>query len=188
MGIIILMKLLRWKFMRLNPRKFPQKISIMVILFIAFGISGCSEVVNMKEISQIEFSSDSGSILPELQWHEEYIIRRDSVTFVRYGKIESSKVNSGSWEIESDQLMIDELFDRLAKVNTRSIKYIEPTDSPDGGGSQSYTITYANGSAFCLSFDQGAEYSNAGLITEPVETFIEGLTLPLDASSKILME
>ena len=60
---------------------------LFVILAIIFYecMTGCNTGQYMNDISQISYTSDSGMILPELQWHEEIIITKNKVSLIRNG-------------------------------------------------------------------------------------------------------
>lgn len=159
---------------------------LFVILAIIFcrGITGCQTEQAMNDISQVSYTSDSGTILPELQWHEQIIITKNKVSLTRNGRAADTKVNTGVWEFVVDEPKVTALFAQLTAVNRAAIKRVEPDDPPDGGGTESYTIIYAGDQEFSLVYDPGTTYTNGGLIVEPVEAFIQSLTLPAEAASR----
>jgi hypothetical protein len=138
----------------------------------------------MKEITQISCTSDSGAILPELQWHEEYVITDGTVTFSRYGKVAETQVNAGMWQLILDEQQTAELFKQLESVNIAAIQRVEPQDAPDGGGSASYAIAYADSKTFNLYFDAGVVYTNSEPLLEPINRFIRNLVLPAEAANR----
>lgn len=161
-----------------------NKFCTFIALVIFLALTGCEKEENMKDISQITVVSEAGSILPELRWHEEYIINKDTVTFKRNGFVDTSEVNAGNWEIPTDAQTISALFMALETVNLKSIERVEPTDPPDGGESSFYEITFENGKKYSLAYNPGVTYTNGKLITQPLQVFIESLRLPTDAISR----
>ena len=154
---------------------------LTIIIIIVLMLSGCDKADAMKEIKQIIYTSDSGTILPELQWHEEYVIDQDSVTFKRSGRTENTTVNAGEWEIKVDSEDLIGLFDQLEILKYEEIKKIEPQDIPDGGGSESVQIVFSNGKSFRMDLTPGVTYSNGNLIMDPIQSFIAQLEFPVEA-------
>ena len=152
-----------------------------IIIIITLMLSGCAKVDDMKEIKQIIYTSNSGTILPELQWHEEYTIDQDSVTFRRSGKMENTTVNAGEWQIDVDPDDLSVLFDQLELLKYQEITKIEPQDIPDGGGSESVQIVFSNGNSFRMDLTPGVTYSNGDLIMVPLQSFISELDIPDEA-------
>jgi hypothetical protein len=161
-----------------------RKTVLVISLFIVLALTGCQEEENMKDITQITIVSEAGSILPELQWHEEYTITEGHVTFRRSGNADTSDVNSGSWEIPADAHEISDLFLVLETVDLRSIERVEPLDPPDGGGSSYYTITFTNDKSFSLNYNPGVTYTNGELIAKPLQDFLDTLQLPIEAVNR----
>jgi hypothetical protein len=163
-----------------------RKITLLAAV-VCLWLAGCRADDAMKDISTIAYSSDVGSILPEMQWHEEVTISRDRISFTRNGRVPGTQVNEGNWEFAADETQVIALFTVLQAVNCTSLQRIEPEDAPDGGGRESYTITYANGKTCSLSFDPGVTYTNGERITVPVQTFLQTLDLPAEAQSRYVM-
>jgi len=138
----------------------------------------------MKDITQISCTSDSGAILPELQWHEEYVISNGVVTFSRNGKVAETQINAGTWQIALDGQQTAELFKQLEAVDIAAIQRVEPQDAPDGGGSASYAVVYAGGKTFNLYFDAGVVYTNSEPMLESIHHFIQNLVLPEEAANR----
>lgn len=161
-----------------------RKIGLIFTLFVVLALAGCQEEENMKDISQITVVSEAGSILPELQWHEEYTITEGRVTFRRSGNAEASEVNIGSWEIPADAHEISDLFMLLESIDHKSIERIEPVDIPDGAGSNYYSITFANNKRFSLNYNPGVTYTNGESITKPLQDFLDKLQLPSEAVNR----
>lgn len=158
-----------------------KKISAIIALVIILALAGCKKEENMKAISQVSIVTEAGSILPELRWHEAYIITTDTVTFKRSGFVDTSEVNAGSWEIPADAQKISSLFLVLETVNLKSIVRVEPVDLPEGGGSKFYQFTYADGKTWSLDYTPGVTYKNGDSITKPLQAFIDTLQLPIEA-------
>ncbi len=138
----------------------------------------------MEEITQISCTSDSGAILPELQWHEEYVIADGAVTFSRNGKVAETQVNAGAWQIALDEQQSAALFRQLEAVNIAAIERVEPQDAPDSGGSASYTVVYAGDKTFELYYNGGATYTNGEQMIDPINQFIQNLVLPAVAANR----
>jgi len=133
------------------------------------------------KIKEILFTSDAGTILPELQWHEEIRITTTAATFSRNGKTQDSRVNSGTWVIPMDEVSGRRLFETLQAVDCSKIKRIEALDAPEGAGTRSYTLNYANGKTCSLYFDAGTTYEHGEMITDPLNEFIGNLNFPAEA-------
>lgn len=137
-----------------------------------------------SKISQITYAIDSGTILPELQWHEQFVITRNQVTLSRNGRVPGSEVNAGTWTFPADGSQVKALFRQLEGVNGSRIKRVEPDDPPEGGYTESYTILYSNGKTHSLWYDPGTTYAGGEIIVKPVKAFIQGLVLPATATSR----
>lgn len=160
------------------------RITSMSLILLFFFVAGCQKAENMQTISQITYVSESGTILPELQWHEEFIIRTDSVTFMRSGNAGASDVNTGSWQVTYDAAKVSALFETLKSVNFNKITRIDPIDQPEGGGNDSYVIKYSNGKTWSLDYNFGTTYTNGEWVSQPVQEFIKELQLPSGAESR----
>jgi hypothetical protein len=132
----------------------------------------------MNDITQIIYTSDSGTILPELQWHEVVVITKDEVSLARNGRVENSEINSGVWKFPVDEQRTAALFAQLRSVDCSKIKKVEPDIIPDGGGTESFTIVYTDNQKCSLIYDPGIIYTNGQLIKKPIEEFIQNLAFP----------
>lgn len=141
----------------------------------------------MTKISQITYSSDAGTILPELQWYEEYLITPGGITFRRNGKALETMVNEGSWSLDVNDEALNKLFEQISAVDLSSLARIEPSDIPEGGGSESIKIQLESGKEFDFSFTPGVSYTNEELILKPIGDFIQSLSLPPDAENRLLV-
>jgi len=142
------------------------------------------EETDMRDVVRVVYMTQTGATLPELQWSEEISITTTRTTLVREGKVSVSHINTGNWEIISDSSAVTALFDQLKLVDCSRIKRIEPTDSPDGGDTESYTVHYQNGDRCSLYYDPGAKYENGDLIGKPIREFIQSLNFPLGSESR----
>ena len=64
----------------------------------------------MNNVTQVSYTSDAGTILPELQWHEQIVITKNRVSLARDGRTADTQINAGSWEIPVDAQKIAALF------------------------------------------------------------------------------
>jgi len=161
-----------------------HKIMSISILLLLVALSGCQKAEKMQKISQIAYVSESGTILPELQWHEKFVIQQSSITFTRSGIAGASEVNAGSWQVPFDSEALLNLYETLENVDLTKIDRIEPVDQPDGGGSEYYQLTYSNDKTWSLEYSLGATYTNGEWITQPVQDFIKTLQLPTEAANR----
>lgn len=163
-----------------------QVLRFLLLFLAAVLLAGCGKADDMTKLLEITLSAEAGTIQPDLQWHEETIITRDSVTFKRSGKVDGTQVNQGVWQVNANRADIAELFATLEAVDLSSIKAIEPDEIPEGGGSTYYLLTFADGGSFSLNYTPGMDYENGSLVTAPLDAFLEGLSLPKDAVPQII--
>jgi hypothetical protein len=142
----------------------------------------------LKDISQVSYTSESGTILPEGQWYEEIVITRDKVTLVRNGKTANTIINAGTWEFAVDEQQVAAFFEQLQAVDCSSIKKVEPEMLTVGGGIEFYSIVYAGDKRFTVSYGQGRTYTDGMLIVELVDAFIKGLAMPAGAANRYKSE
>lgn len=157
----------------------------ILVLIILTGVllAGCQAEGKMKpELTRIVYTSAAGTILPELQWSEEFAITPGQVTLTRSGRTADTQVNAGSWDIAVAQQAAADLFAALGGVNCAALRRVEPQDAPDGGGTESYTLGYAGGRECVLQFDPGVTYPGSEEITAPVQAFLLQLKLPAEAA------
>jgi len=169
-----------------NNKGFTKysRVSLFFILIVSATLAGCKKADTMKPITQITSISESGTILPELQWHEEFIILQKSIIFTRSGNADTSEVNAGRWSVPFETAALADLFATLENVDLSKIERIQPLDQPDGGGSEYYQLTYSNNKTWSLEYSLGATYTNGELITQPVQDFIRTLQLPTEAANR----
>ena len=67
----------------------------------------------MNDITQGSYTSEAGTILPELQWHEQ-TITKGTVPLTRNGRVADTQINTGSWEIPVDAQRVVVFFEQLA--------------------------------------------------------------------------
>jgi hypothetical protein len=145
-------------------------------------LPGCTRVRYLTDISQVSTSTQSGTILPELQLYEQIIITRDRVTLTRKGMTPDTEVSEGTWEFAVDAQEVMAFWKQLEAIDCSSIREVKPDMPTVGGGTESYRIVYAGDRTFYLGYGQGTTYTNGMLIVEPIEAFIEGLDLPASAT------
>jgi hypothetical protein len=147
-------------------------------------VPGCTSVRYLRDISEVSYSEESGTILPEMQLYEQVVITRDKVTLSRNGKTADTEINEGEWDIEVGEQEVRVFFEQLEAIDCSSIKRVEPEELEIGGGTESYRIVYGGDKTFYLSYGGGVTYTDGRLIVELIEAFIEGLTFPVDAASQ----
>lgn len=147
-------------------------------------LAGCKAGKAVDQIVEVRYTSSAGTILPELQWHEEIVISRGGASLRRNGRAADSEVNEGTWGVVVDAQQVSALFEQLQAVDCAALQRVEPQDAPDGGGEESYTLVYASGKRCSLWYHAGVDYTNGERIVEPVQAFLQGLALPLAAQSR----
>ena len=163
-----------------------MKVGLFVMLAALFCscISGCKTVRYMKDISQVSYTSESGTILPELQWYEQIVITRNKVTLTRNGKTTNTEINTGTWEFAVDEQKVTAFFEQLEAIDCSPIKEVKPDEPTEGGGTETYSIVYASDKTFYLKYGQGTTYTDGMLIVKPIDAFIESLMLPAGAANR----
>ncbi len=147
-------------------------------------LTGCGTMDYGNEISQVIYTSDAGTLLPEQQWHERVVISRSKVSLARNGRVEHTEINEGAWEFSVEEQQVQALFEQIRTVDCSSLERIEPDDPPDGGGTETYTIRYANGKECSLVYDSGTTYTKGLLIVHPIQAFLTNLTPPAEAVNR----
>jgi hypothetical protein len=147
--------------------------------------AGCNKETEGMQIIRVNYSADSGSIQPEMQWHEEILITREKAVLSRNGKISDTIVNVGSWDGWMDTRKSAKYFELLESINCSVIQRLETDDIPDGGGSSSYAITYANGKTCELFFSPGVYYPGSIALTGPIDELIKLVDFPREALLQI---
>ena len=161
---------------------------LLFLMLIACGfLAGCRPVETMDDISGIVYTIDSGTILPELQWHEAITITKQGATLIRNGKVDETQVNAGTWVIPVDEQEVEALFQQLETVDCSTIQRIEPEDAPDGGETETYMSAYGNGMERNLEFNPGVIYTDSELLVGPIEEFIQSLEIPDEARNRYLV-
>lgn len=162
---------------------------IQIILFSAICcmcLAGCQTAASGEKVVKITYTSESGTILPELQWYEEITITKDTILLTRNGKTPDTQVNAGDWQFPADAQQVTALFEQLELIPCSRVVRIEPEEIPDGGGRESYTITYGKGKTCSLYLDPGVSYTNDEWIIIPTQAFIKNMAYPEDAASRYL--
>lgn len=158
---------------------------LLSIMFIVMS-TGCGSKETVQKIIMVQYSADSGPILPERQWHEEISITNDLVVLKRNGKVAETKVNSGSWEVPVESSRVAQLFKQLEQLDWSAMDRIESQDAPDGGEILSYEIVFANGRSQSFYYDPGTTYQNDAQVRNWIDEFILGLELPYGARGRYL--
>ncbi|MDY7080119.1 MAG: hypothetical protein SXV54_24830 [Chloroflexota bacterium] len=156
----------------------------LVLALLCSCISGCKRARYLEDISQVSYTEESGTILPELQLYERIVITRDRVTLSRNGKTPDTEINEGVWEFEVDEQKVTAFFEQLEAIDCSSIEKVEPDEPTLGGGTETYSIVYAGDEKFYLGYGQGTTYTNGRLIVDPIEAFIRSLEFPAGAASQ----
>jgi hypothetical protein len=157
-------------------------LSILIILI----SNGCGSKEAVHGIIMVQYSADSGPILPELQWHEEISITTDLVVLKRNGKIAETRVNTGRWEVPVESGRIAQLFKQLELLDWSAMARVESQDAPDGGGILSYEIVFSNGKSQSFYYDPGTTYQNDTQARNWIDAFILQLELPYGARGRYL--
>ena len=151
------------------------------LLSLIFIIPGCAKKGPL-EITSVVYSSQSGTISPELQWYEEITITPEKAVLTRNGMTADTQVNTGTWEIPLERGSVDRLFEQLGSIDCSKLIRIESEDVPEGGGTESYSIIYSNGDFCELYFDPGTTITGSESIVEPVREFIRGFNFPVGSA------
>ena len=155
-----------------GPRKTNSTIGLCLLMVaMVFSISGC----NIKKVTQIIYSTDSGSIQPELQMVEEFAISREAVSLDRRGKVENTQILEGQWDFLPDTELIKDLFDLAEKNRCQDYKRVEPADPPVGAGTQTITLVYEDDESCVLSYDPGTTYQGAEELLNAIRLVLENL-------------
>ena len=160
------------------------RLLVILAMVLCVFTPSCQAVHTMKEITKVTYTSDAGTILPELQWHEVFVITRDGVVLTRNGRTPGTQVNTGTWNIAIGADTVDALFARLESIDPDRIHRVEPEDPPDGGGTVGYEIAYGRDRTLSLLYDPGTTYTGGEQITAPVLAFLQDLALPAEAVSR----
>ncbi|MCU0522763.1 MAG: hypothetical protein MUF84_19005 [Anaerolineae bacterium] len=160
------------------------KLSTILAMVLCMVMAGCKAGHPMKSITQVTYTSDSGTILPELQWHEQFDITREGVVLTRNGRTPDTEVNAGTWEITVEEDAVAALFAQLEGANPTRIKRVEPEDPPDGGGTEEYAVAYGRDKTLTMRLDPGVTYTGGDSIVAPVQAFLRDLTLPPEAATR----
>lgn len=141
----------------------------------------------MKKIVQVTYTSSSGSILPELQWTERVSLSYAGSSITRTAKIDTSEVNAGTWNLPIDELSLKPLFSSLQELNCKKLERVEPQDTPDGGGTESFIFSYRIGTICEMTYDTGVSYGNGDLYSGLIREFVKNLSLPMGAANRYKM-
>jgi hypothetical protein len=154
-----------------------KNMTYLILIMIVLAAAGCTMKKPSKVLTQIEYTISSGSILPELQADETFLITPAGVTFTRTGRTTDTEVEQGTWEYYVEPEIINQLFQDLQPFDCSQAVRIEPEDPPDGGFSETYTFHYSDGSSCTLYYDPGVTYTNADQAVRNVLGFVGPLMM-----------
>jgi hypothetical protein len=149
----------------------------------ASNAAGRQATGNPRTVTQVVYTRSSGTILPELQWHERISIGPHGVVLDRNGGVPDTQVNAGRWNVPGDSGAVDALLNTLSRCDPTAIARIEPADPPDGGDTSTYTMVYAGRETLTLTCDPGTIYTGAEPMISAIDAMIQGLRLPVEARS-----
>ena len=135
----------------------------------------------MQGVTQVSYTADMGPVLPELQWYLEISINRSSITLTRKAMQDESEVNAGSWEFPADEQLVSALFEQLAGVDCSTILRVAPDEPPDGGHTETFSISYGGDKRCLLMLDPGTTYTNGELVVQPIREFLQMQPFPPEA-------
>ena len=139
----------------------------------------CRRVRQLREISQITYTSRAGTILPEMQWYEEIVITPDRVTLHRNGMTPDTEINEGDWTWAPDAEEVRAFFQELEAVDCSTIRRVKK-EPESGGGTETYTIVYA-GQEFYFADGDEVSYADSWLLWKPIKEFIAQMDVPEEA-------
>lgn len=151
---------------------------LLVLMFILVFLIACNGEKEVKTIKEVRYTNSSGSILPELQWSEEYSLSIGNSVLIRKGRVENTQVNAGLWALTVDEQSLQQLFDSLKELDCTKLQRIEPVEPPDGGGTEEFTIVYENGNTCNMFYNPGVSYENGDEFAISIRKFINGIVLP----------
>jgi len=138
-----------------------KNILLCVVVAILIFAAGCNVKNPSIQVTQIIYTVDSGTILPELQAHEVYTVTPGTVTLNRKGINPNTQVFEGEWTFAADEGLLKELFTIAEGRQCSEYKRVEPADAPDGGETVTITLTYDDASECVLTINPGVSYEGA---------------------------
>ncbi len=151
----------------------------------ALCLTACAPQSTPPEVMRVRYTIDSGPLPPEYQFHEEWVVTRDTATLTRSGKAANTQVNVGTWEIALDEADTAGVLETLAGMDCAALRRVESPDAPDGAGIFSYTLFFTGGETCELYFDPGASYPGSEEMVQVVDAFIAGLVIPPEALPRV---
>ncbi|HNR01503.1 MAG TPA: hypothetical protein PKK59_03120 [Anaerolineaceae bacterium] len=159
----------------MSKRLFICFTSIVILMFAA----GCDVKSADKDIAQILYTIDSGSVLPELQAHEVYTITPGTVQLTRTGKNSNTQVFEGEWTFTTAEGLLKELFTIAESQDCSTYKRVEPGESPDGGDTITVALIYSDESECVLTYNPGVTYNGAEELMTKIREVLDNLkTMP----------
>lgn len=143
-------------------------------------LPACGRVRQLREISQVTYTSRAGTILPEMQWYEEIVITPDRVTLHRNGMTPDTEINEGDWTWTPDAEGVRAFFEALESVDCSTIRRVE-REPEVGGGTETYTIFYAGHKEFYLADGDEVTYADSWLLWKPIKEYIAQMDVPEEA-------
>ncbi len=143
----------------------------------------CGRVRQLREISQVTYTSRAGTILPEMQWYEEIAITPDQVTLHRNGMTPDTMTNEGDWTWTPDAEEVRAFFASLEAIDCSTIRRVE-REPQAGGGTETYTIVYAGGKEFYFAEGDEDTYADSWLLWKPIKEYIARMDMPQEARSR----
>lgn len=135
--------------------------TLICLTVISLLATGCFRKKSVTEISQLVWSSDPVSTLPEMQMHEEYTITRESIKLVKTSLSPETKMFEGEWSFQPDEKLLNELFELAESKKCAKYKRVEFADVPDGGFTSTLILVSSEGGKCELYFPPGITYKGA---------------------------
>ncbi|MCK9419742.1 MAG: hypothetical protein M0R70_10220 [Nitrospirae bacterium] len=158
------------------------KVVVAILLF----MTACSRSHNsdVPSVADVTYRETSGSVSPDVAWDEKYTVSLTGLTFVRTGFSALTTVNTGTWTINSYGTNESKLLSDLSTADVYGVVKTGQGSAPIGGGIKDYTIQYDNGDTREVIIGDGSIYSNAALLTTPIDNYLSNVVLPAGASSR----
>lgn len=159
---------------------------LQVVVAIFLFLTACSRSHNsdVPNVADVTYRETSGAVSPDYAWDEKYTVSPDGLIFVRTGFSALTTVNTGTWMINSYGTNEAKLFSDLSSADVYGVVKTGQGSAPVGGGIKDYSIRYDNGDTREVIIGDGSIYSNADLITTPIDNYISNVILPAGASNR----
>jgi hypothetical protein len=159
---------------------------LQVVTAVFMFMTACSNSHNtdVPNIVDVTYQEASGSVPPDVAWHELYTASPAGLAFERTGASTATTINTGSWIVNSYGTNEAKLFSDLSTSDVYGVAKTGQESVPAGGGIKDYTIRYDNGEIRKVFIGDGSIYSNASLFTAPINSYISKAALPAGASNR----